>query len=511
MLPADTFHVCSVWFTMLGTLQQQSVRSFQHKLYCCAAAGLLATIAAGCPIITRLLAAQRHNQQQQQQQQPDELCSMLLQLANCHLAVWAPLANATHRSNSSSSARSSLSSAPLLQTVEPVAGLAAELLLWPGVDGAPCWTIPLRAAEVLFCALQLEAHANSLDALAAASGNSSSSGSSSSSSGSHGSQARGSIDEDAAAAARPWVHLLHCPAVISLLASSQAVYAQQLRHSQHTAAAAAAAGAAGAWQPMVQTTSAPAIAPATTHQPAALAAYEMPRFHQDVLKAVGVPASELHRSSAQHQPTDYDSLATSVVTGAYLWTYHVQLLSTVLDNCSGSGDGAVGGSSSSSSSGSHSRGVCSRTFVSAATLQQAQGQQQRLLPPGVLQLLQFWPALQLELLLLVGDSGHKRLLLRTATTMLQTCLMSDASLSRLNAARSIVIKPLLQLVLPHMQHVIKELRAAAASSAPVPNSSSSSSSNEASVEHADALEQSLHALVLECLNGGEQQLWAVTA
>jgi hypothetical protein len=207
-------------------------------------AGLLATIAAGCPVIERLLQQQQQQQLQQQQQKQNktgkqqantgqqldkqeqyDMCTTLLQLAACHLQLWANLAWNTHHSigsSSSSSMRSILGSTPLLQTVQPVARLAAELLLWPGVDGEPCWTVPLRAADELCCALYVEINCMTIEEQQAATRWLSSS--SSSSSGSVDAADTGGV---AVAAAQlpsststqppgsPWVHLMHCPAVMT--------------------------------------------------------------------------------------------------------------------------------------------------------------------------------------------------------------------------------------------------------------------------------------------------------
>jgi hypothetical protein len=116
-------------------------------------------------------------------------------------------------------------------------------------------------------------------------------------------------------------------------------------------------------------------------------------------------------------------------------------------------------------------------------LEQAKSQQQclqQLQPPGALKLLQYWPALQLELLLLVDCVGLKVLLLNTSMRMLQACMLGDApdAWSNLNAAKSTLIAPLLQLVLPHVQQLITGLRASAGSSI-TPQTSSSSSSESA--------------------------------
>jgi hypothetical protein len=161
--------------------------------YCawyCAAAGLLGTIAAGCPIIACLLQQQRQQQQQQQtktgqpldKQEQDDLCTTLLQLAACHLNLWSILASNTHHSigssSSSSTMRSILSTPLLLQTVQPAARLAAELLLWTGIDGRPCWEVPLKVVEQVFCALRIEIRAEAIaEHQAANSSSSSSSGS----------------------------------------------------------------------------------------------------------------------------------------------------------------------------------------------------------------------------------------------------------------------------------------------------------------------------------------------
>jgi hypothetical protein len=74
--------------------------------------------------------------------------------------LWVHLASITYysinSSSTSSSMRSIFSSPPLLQTVQPTACLAAELLLWPGVDGLPCWATPVRVSIELSRALRLE-------------------------------------------------------------------------------------------------------------------------------------------------------------------------------------------------------------------------------------------------------------------------------------------------------------------------------------------------------------------
>jgi hypothetical protein len=130
------------------------------------------------------------------------------------------------------------------------------------------------------------------------------------------------------------------------------------------------------------------------------------------------------------------------------------------------------------------------------------------LPLGALKLLQHWPAMQLELLLLTEDIDCKVLLLQTVASMLGVCKSADGSLNLMAAANS-TIQPLLQLVVPHVAIVVKQLRAAAGSST-APHTSSSSSIQSAA-DLASVLEQALYDVLLEFINGGEQLLWSATA
>jgi hypothetical protein len=266
----------------------------------------------------------------------------------------------------------------------------------------------------------------------------------------------------------------------------------------------------------------------------------MPPFHEDVLKALGVPASELQKTNTW-MPQSANALFSA---DAYLWQHYMDLLVTGLDNFISCGVGSVGdagASSSSSSSGArwlgtywHStfwHGTLWHGYWLQGTMQSQLTQEQyehlmQQLPLGALQLLQHWPAMQLELLLLVDDIGCKVLLLQAVAMMLQVCAIADPLFSQLAAAKSALIQPLLQLVLPHVTNEVKQLRAAAGSSiAPHTSSgstssgstSSSSTSSAASgsiasaAQHADAIEQALHAVLLQTINGGEQLLYSVSA
>jgi hypothetical protein len=199
------------------------------------------------------------------------------------------------------------------------------------------------------------------------------------------------------------------------------------------------------------------------------------------------------------QPVDFYDMC---VVSFFLWQYYANILVTGLDKCSSDGVGDTSGSSSS-------------TYMMPISVQEAQEQQQHAmqqLPPGALQLLQHWPAMQLELLLLVDDVSCKVLLLQTVARMLQVCAIADASLKLTVAARSALIQPLLQLVLPHVTDVLRQQTAAAGSSTALhtsSGSSSSSSSSTSAAQQADALERALHAVLLECINGGEQLMSSV--
>jgi hypothetical protein len=207
-------------------------------------------------------------------------------------------------------------------------------------------------------------------------------------------------------------------------------------------------------------------------------------------------------------------LDDTCAVGAFLWHYHCTILAARLATCSSGGVGGVGGASGSSSvnsSGSAASGGSSSSSTYAYTMPPQQAQQQQL-PLGALELLQHLPAMQLELLLLTEDIGCKVLLLQAAVKILGVCALVDDSLELIAAAKSALIQPLLTLVLPHVMNLIKQLSATGGSSAAAPTSSGSGSSSSASAaaERADALEQQLHAILLICINGGEQLLWPVS-
>jgi uncharacterized membrane protein YgcG len=267
---------------------------------------------------------------------------------------------------------------------------------------------------------------------------------------------------------------------------------------------------------------------------AAAAASEMPRHHEDLLCAAGVPDSELQRSSDWTRDlTEAEvskSLGYSLSVNVYFWRYHVQRMLTELSEISSrtaGGGGSEGSSSSSSSSSSTNSGGSSSNSSAQYMLNasvRTEAQLQRRLPPGAFKLLQHWPAVQLELLLLVKDVDHHMWLLPPVACMLQVCTMANMPVSDVTAVNSALIKPLLQLVLPRVQTVSKALRAAddsaTATQASSSSNNSSGSSDGAQVgssrgsssrfgTYADLLETQLHEVLLEFMNhspGGEQQL-----
>jgi hypothetical protein len=412
----------------------------------CTAAGLLATIAAGCPIITRLLAAQRHNhhqqQQQQQQQQQDQLRTTLLQLAHCHLSLWEVLAYNTSHSiiSSGSSMRSILGSPHLLQTVQPAVCLAAELLLWPSPDSRPCWGALFRTSQELFGALHAELSSSFSQSETACS-----SSSSSSSSGA----AAAAAQSNAQDAQQPWQELLYCPAVWQLLAAAQAVYAQHLRHSLRSSQRTMTAATAASTRPLQAATSPPR---AGLSAGAAPAAYDMAPFAEELLVAVGVPASELQRSSGQapclSDEEVREGVRYSIMSGMLMWQHQCALLS---QEPTLSSSGARGGQSSSDSN-------------TPAV-------------PQLQQLLQHWPAVLVELLLLVDDVRLKVMLLQSLVLMLLMPQLFESYEVGSFDIKSRVIGPLLQLALPHVQQIIKQLRETTSSSSSSSNSTHGASSN----------------------------------
>jgi hypothetical protein len=440
----------------------------------CTAAGLLATIAAGCSIIMRLLAAQRQQQQQQQQpadqQQQDQLCTTLLQVANCHLRLWALLAHNTHYSitSSGSSMRSILGSPHMLQTVQPAVCLAAELLLWPGTEGRPCWLAPIVAAQELFRALRAEKGSCSSQQETAPSN------SSSSSSGA----AAAAAHSDAQGTQQPWQELLHCPAVWQLLAAAQAVYTQHLRHSQRSSQRTTAAATAAGTRPLQAAASPPGAGYSAGAVPAA-AAYDMASFAEELLAAVGVPASELQLSNGQppwfSDKQVLEGVSSSIITGAYVWEHHFRLHERI------------------KSSGGAGEGQSSSDIIPPAVQQLQQ------------QLLQSWPAMLVELLLLVDAVRLKLVLLQSLLFMLQMPIYIASSQADFIAISSRVIGPLLQLALPHVQQIIKQLRETTSSSSSSTHGASSSSSGSSTVAaiDIDLSEDVWHAVLLDTINGCE--------
>jgi hypothetical protein len=199
---------------------------------------------------------------------------------------------------------------------------------------------------------------------------------------------------------------------------------------------------------------------------------------------------------------------------------------TIQGGNSSSSSSSVGGGAGSSSSSSSSNNSSSGFYMTESMTREAQ--LQRLLPPGAFTLLQHWPAVQLELLMLVKDVEQHLWLLPQAAGMLQVCRLASMPVSDLTAVKRALIRLLLQLVLPRVQGVIKALRGGAVTQTSSSSSNSSSSSISDSgggaqggnsdrfsrsrlASHADSIERQMRNALLECLIGGELQLSCVNA
>jgi hypothetical protein len=213
-------------------------------------------------------------------------------------------------------------------------------------------------------------------------------------------------------------------------------------------------------------------------------------FAEELLVAVGVPASELQRSSGQvpcfSDERVHEGISYSITSGTYMWQHHCKVLSQKQTKS------REDSSSSSSSGGGGARGCQSSSDNMPPAVPQLQ------------QLLQHWPAVLVELLLLVDEAWLKMLLLQSLLYMLQTPIHIQSSGVDPVDINSRVIGPLLQLALPHVQQVIKQLRettTSSSSSSSTHGASSSSSgtgsSSTLSAIDADLFERVWHSVLLE--------------
>jgi hypothetical protein len=298
-----------------------------------------------------------------------------------------------------------LGSPHLLQTVQPVVGLAAELLLWPSPDARPCWLAPVATSMELFRALTAESWQTPSQQETA--GSSSSSG-----------VAAAAAQSNAQGVQQPRQELMHCPAVWQLQAAAQAVYTQHLRHSQRSSQRATTAATAAGTR-LLQAAASPPEAGFSAGAAPAVAAYDMAPCAEELLAAVGVPTSELQRSRGQASwfgdEGVQEGLTYSLASGMHMWKHQCELLLQQRAN------------SSSAARGGHSI-----SDIPAAV-------------PQLQQLLQHWPAVLVELLLLVDEVRLKMTLLSSLLQILDVYIYIEGSEVDYVDINSRVIGPLLQL------------------------------------------------------------------
>jgi hypothetical protein len=356
--------------------------------------------------------------QQQQQQQYVALPDYVLQLAVVYLKLWQQIIESTNITNSRLRQSILSGSNDLLLTVQPVARLAAAVLLAVPRDSA-AWLGALAAGDLVIDALAKEVSEIGSDPariplpIGAAAGSAAAAES-------------GSSDAPQQQQQQHWEQVLFDPAVLQVLLAVQAANVRHLWHLSNNAGAGSNQAAA------------------------------VHLCHEELLTAMGVPAAGEQQQHCVWDPELQEfyalrAVGDTLVITRFQWRRLLLLLQKT-----------IGSSSSSESAGSTSlHAEQQQQKQQRPQQQQQQQQQQHQIPEFLLPLLPLWALLQVELLLLADQLWYKFVTLHSLHFMLQllSCLQLFQQQHAWAPTVQALCQPVLLQLLPHFEQYSKQQRA----------------------------------------------------